>query len=510
VQLRYISQDLLISEAGGDPWAIDKSLQTGRPAQIADLAQAFHNASQCTKEADNAFVEACHRFEASWNRENGKHPINDSAEVQRATRSLGVQAAQLPKIAVDLENIAGTLAEAQRTSTTLISTLDSQLQQIDTELGQAVELEKNPQLSAHEHQLLDQHITQLEDQAIGDTKTTLERTQSIRNGYSDYLQKSLTNLRTDDGYDPAPIQGIDSDDQPSRDEQDQKAVNNYNDSQRAKDQALVDSPGGMTQEKADAATRLRDYTTATNPAADADARRLASERLDDFNMARFTGPLPVDPILGTDARSRAQMRLEWQKKLEQGFAGGPPMTPDQVTQMLNNSEQHGRAVVTQQAIKGLERQGMSSQGAAAVVNRLSQGVPWAQIVQQDGQTLDLAGAGIGGMGRSVSTGRHAFDALTPGDARTIMKIGKIVGGVGTTAEVAVAVNAYFNGAPAGQTIGMAAGGVAGDWLGATLGGAAAGTFIGPEGAFVGALLGAALGSFGGEKMGGALGGMFDK
>jgi Hydrolase N-terminal helical domain len=86
VQLRYISQDLLVGEAGGDPWAIDKSLQTGRPAQIADLAQAFHNASQCTKEADTAFVEACRRFESSWNRENGEYPINDSAEVQRATR----------------------------------------------------------------------------------------------------------------------------------------------------------------------------------------------------------------------------------------------------------------------------------------------------------------------------------------------------------------------------------------------------------------------------------------
>src|SRR5205807_3356573 len=124
----------------------------------------------------------------------------------------------------DLENIAATLAEAQRTSATLISTLDNQLQQVDTEIGQAIELEKTPQLSAHDRQLLDQHITQLEDQAIGDTKTTLQQAQSIRNGYSDYLQKSLTNLRTDDGYDPAPIQGFDGDHQPSRDQRDQKAV----------------------------------------------------------------------------------------------------------------------------------------------------------------------------------------------------------------------------------------------------------------------------------------------
>jgi hypothetical protein len=148
------------------------------------------------------------------------------------------------------------------------------------------------------------------------------------------------------------------------------------------------------------------------------------------------------------------------------------------TTPFDNGEQQGRAVVTQQAVKGLERKGMSSQGAAAVVDRLSQGVPWAQIVQQDGQTLDLAGAGIGGIGGSVSTGRHAFDALTPGDAKAIVTIGKIVGGIGTTAEVAVAVNDYFNGAPAGQTIGKAAGGVSGSWLGASNGGALAGTLIG--------------------------------
>lgn len=216
MQLRYIDIGKLIAQAGGDPWAIDKSLQSGRPAQISDLAHAFHNAGQCTKDADTAFVEACRRFETSWNRKTGEHPINDSAEVQRATRSLGVQAAQLPKIAVDLENIAATLAQAQRTSGTLISTLDKQLQQIDTELGQAVELEKTPNLSAHDKQILDQHITQLEDQAIDDTKSTLGQAQSIRTGYSDYLQKSLTNLRTEDGYDPTPIQGVDAPEAPGQ------------------------------------------------------------------------------------------------------------------------------------------------------------------------------------------------------------------------------------------------------------------------------------------------------
>ncbi|MGH3967957.1 MAG: hypothetical protein ACRDTV_07560, partial [Mycobacterium sp.] len=143
------------------------------------------------------------------NREDGEHPINDSAEVQRAVSSLGVQAAQLPKIAVDLENIAAALAEAHRTCGVLISTLEAQLEGIDRQIGDAEELEKNGHLSAADKQAVDQLITSLEHQAVDDTKSTLAQLQSIRAGYFDYLQKSLTNLRTD-GYDPAAIQAFDA------------------------------------------------------------------------------------------------------------------------------------------------------------------------------------------------------------------------------------------------------------------------------------------------------------
>jgi len=109
MQLRYINIAALIAEAGGDPWAINRSLQAGRPAQISDLAEAFHAAGRCTAESSAAFDEARRRFEAAWNRENGEHPINDSAEVQRVTKALGAQSLQLPKIGVDLESIAASL-----------------------------------------------------------------------------------------------------------------------------------------------------------------------------------------------------------------------------------------------------------------------------------------------------------------------------------------------------------------------------------------------------------------
>ncbi|HWF28741.1 MAG TPA: alpha/beta hydrolase [Mycobacterium sp.] len=209
MQLRYISIAALIAEAGGDPWAIIQSLQTGRPAQISELAQAFHAAGRCTTESSNAFDEARRRFEASWNRENGENPINDSAEVQRVTKSLGAQSLQLPKIGVDLENIAAALAEAQRTGAVLISILEGQLQQLDNEIGQAVQLEKDVDLSAADRSALDALIPHLEQQAIDDTKSALGQLQSVRDGYSGYVQKSLTTLCTD-GYDPAILHALDA------------------------------------------------------------------------------------------------------------------------------------------------------------------------------------------------------------------------------------------------------------------------------------------------------------
>ncbi len=209
MQLRYISIPALVGEAGGDPWAINQSLQAGRPAQISDLAEAFHAAGRCTAESSAAFDDARRRFEASWNRENGDHPINDSAEVQRVTKSLGAQSLQLPKIGVDLENIAAALAEAQRTGAVLISALEGQLRQLDSEIGQVVELEKQPHLSAAERSAVDASISGLEQQAIDDTKSALGQLESLRDGYSDYLQRSLATLRTD-GLDPETILGLDA------------------------------------------------------------------------------------------------------------------------------------------------------------------------------------------------------------------------------------------------------------------------------------------------------------
>lgn len=50
-----LSEAELIASAGGDPWAINQSLQAGSPFQISQLAEAFHGAGRHTAEADHAF-----------------------------------------------------------------------------------------------------------------------------------------------------------------------------------------------------------------------------------------------------------------------------------------------------------------------------------------------------------------------------------------------------------------------------------------------------------------------
>ncbi|ORA07655.1 TNT domain-containing protein [Mycobacterium arosiense] len=209
--LPYIDEKALIAEAGGDPWAINASLQAGSPLHISNLAGAFHRAGRCTAESDNAFQQARTRFEAAWNHQDGGHPINDSEEVQRVVKSLGAQSLQLPKIGADLENIAAALADAQKAGAARIAALDAQLKSISDSVVQAVNLLNNDtSLSGADKEALHAFIDTCEDDAVRDTKAALAALQAIRNGYSDGLQKSLNSLHAE-GYDGAPLHGADAD-----------------------------------------------------------------------------------------------------------------------------------------------------------------------------------------------------------------------------------------------------------------------------------------------------------
>lgn len=199
--LTHLSEPELIASAGGDPWAINQSLQAGSPFQISRLAEAFHNAGRHTAEADHAFEQARKRFEVSWNHQNGDNPINDSAEVQRVTKSLGAQSEQLSKIGADLENVAAGLADAQKQGAAEIATLDHQLRVLDKLIG-AAKADLRLNLPEQEHNKLLKLIDAAHADAVDDVRDAVKQMDSIRNAYSDTLHKALGSMHTE-GYDPA-------------------------------------------------------------------------------------------------------------------------------------------------------------------------------------------------------------------------------------------------------------------------------------------------------------------
>jgi hypothetical protein len=208
MQLKHLTIAELIAGAGGDPWEVNRTLQAGSPAQIERLAEAFHGAGRHTAEADHAFAQAQQRFNAAWNHQDGKSPINDSDEVQRTVKSLGAQSEQLPKIGADLENIAAALADAQKAGAQDIATLEGQLEQIDHMIDLAEQdLRDHP--DAESQQELQAIIKALKRAAVNDTKDALGQLHTIRDGYAQSLHQSQTNL-ANDGYDPANVIGVDA------------------------------------------------------------------------------------------------------------------------------------------------------------------------------------------------------------------------------------------------------------------------------------------------------------
>ena len=134
-QLVHLSVPELIGAAGGDPWQVDDTIQAGAPGEINELAASFRAAGMCITETDEEFYQAKKRFDESWDRDDPAHPINDAEEVRRATQWLKLSKEQMAKVAADLQNIAATLAEAQRSGHVSISGLNARLVQIDNTIA---------------------------------------------------------------------------------------------------------------------------------------------------------------------------------------------------------------------------------------------------------------------------------------------------------------------------------------------------------------------------------------
>ncbi|CAJ1499299.1 hypothetical protein [[Mycobacterium] holstebronense] len=206
--LQHLNVDDLVAQAGGDPWAIDDSLQAGSPTQINFLAQAFHSAAGSATAAEESFRAAQEHF-TQYNRENGEQPINNGAEVQRVKDSLHATNEQLGQIAADLETIAAALAQARATSRGNIKSLNENLGTADYLIGHYLDLE-NQGLDR------DADIENVRHAAKADTETALHNETFFRNDYSKTLKQALTNLRVKDGYDPdVAVRKFDADSEPA-------------------------------------------------------------------------------------------------------------------------------------------------------------------------------------------------------------------------------------------------------------------------------------------------------
>jgi hypothetical protein len=318
-----------------------------------------------------------------------------------------------------------------------------------------------------------------------------------------------------------------SEPQPPADDVPADAARRYDQTRRAADQALVDQaiaedrtryvpslegqPGYMTREQHEAAGRLRDDKTINGPAdgTDSDAQRLAGRRLEDYAMSTFVGPLPSDTVLGGDARTRAQARLDLQRALENGTAPVPLplqyMAPDQATRLIDRAEAQSRASVLGRLHDGLVKAGLSPGSADQVVSQIRSGATLSDVMRD---TAEYGGTGLGASGEGIKaradalpTGQHWHGPVwSEADVAALKRFGSKIGDAGTAIDIFVGLYDWHQGEPLGDAVAEFGGSTLGSAGLGWAGGAAGGSLLGPEGALIGGFLGAIAGGLGGEKI----------
>src|SRR4051812_11752131 len=160
-------------------------------------------------------------------------------------------------------------------------------------------------------------------------------------------------------------------------------------------------------------------------------------------MAHQSGPLPTDPVMGGDARTRAQTRQEWQQRVEHGFMGTQPMTPHQAMEWINQSQAQGRALVLDRLQEQLQQLGMSPEGAAAATEAMSRGIvpkEFVDFAQHGSKVLSGEEQGFNRYGQGlITTGEHwkpHVPQFNAADVAHLEKISKVTGGVGTALDPA--------------------------------------------------------------------------
>ena len=311
-----------------------------------------------------------------------------------------------------------------------------------------------------------------------------------------------------EGYGPGATTDVDGAADGAVNTEARAAADRYGAGNRAADEALVNSAGPWTPEKTAAAARLRDFATINNRTAGVDEVQYAGQRLNDHFMSQFSGPLPKDTVIGGDARTRAQARLQMQDVLESQayFADKPPMTPDQATQMLNQWEAEGRAMVLQQFATQLQEAGVSPQGAAAAVNQVQNGASPSQVIRDATSGLATQASALGEGAKAhagaMPSGAHWGTApvWSPADVEALKGFGSKLGTAGTAVDLVLTGVDIYHGASTGEELAQFGGRTLGTIGGGWAAGAAWGTLVGPQGTLVVGFLGAIAGGVGGEKV----------
>jgi hypothetical protein len=509
-QFQHFTAQGLAGDAGGDPWKMNAELQTGDPASINSLADAFHQAGARVKDADDQFNAAKKQFEDSYSRNNGmQHPINDGAEVKKVSAALAAHPEELTKIAVDLEQTAAALATAQRESAEMIDALDEHLHAVDDEIS--TQGGEAPWL-----------IMGFFDEADAVTRTALDHIENIQGAYAEQLRGAETAMIAS-GYVPDALDAGDG----TPGDSPQDSASKYDSSgQRAKDQATVDKANrehpngfGWNLDQVEAKRRLADYTTVKDPTHGSarfgdeherdEAARLAGERLGDFNMANSVGAVGKDPVLGGDMRDRAKARLTLQRQLEDAQLGWSPlpMNADDATRLMDKLEVQDRAAALTQLQQQLQANGVSPEGAAKVADGIAHGVIPQEFLDESKRTQkNMEGIGeiLERFGEKASPGNALGITLSEGDIESLGKVGKTLARGSSALEIGMTLYEVANG---DKTLTQGVMGVGGSMGGAwALGelGVALGAPAGPVGSFVlgagGAIAGGYLGETGADEL----------
>ncbi|GAA5066940.1 putative alpha/beta hydrolase [Nocardia callitridis] len=128
---------LLIGEltegAGGDPWELQEQLLAGKPFQISELAEAFHDSGSHVGRADHAFDTARKHFQNAYTSGDHTDVIDDSKIVKDAKAVLNNSSSALRQVGVDLQEIAAALADAQNKVQDPIDLLNNSLLGLESE-----------------------------------------------------------------------------------------------------------------------------------------------------------------------------------------------------------------------------------------------------------------------------------------------------------------------------------------------------------------------------------------